>query len=93
MQVQARTAQNWCTGKKRHIHVRKFLKFFFSLEKSNIPHFETSAKEGTNVEKAFEIVARNALAPQEDIEPTPDFPQIIQISERDQPTRSNKCSC
>ncbi|CAF3440784.1 unnamed protein product [Rotaria sp. Silwood1] len=31
-------------------------------EKSNIPYFETSAKEGTNVEKALETAARNALA-------------------------------
>jgi Ras-related protein Rab-7A len=30
-------------------------------EKGNIPYFETSAKEATNVEKAFLEVVRNAL--------------------------------
>lgn len=29
--------------------------------KGNIPYFETSAKEGINVEAAFETIARNAL--------------------------------
>ena len=30
--------------------------------KGNIPHFDTSAKEATNVETAFECIARNALS-------------------------------
>lgn len=29
--------------------------------KGNIPHFETSAKDGTNVEAAFVCIAANAL--------------------------------
>ncbi|KAK4491387.1 hypothetical protein RD792_002130 [Penstemon davidsonii] len=29
--------------------------------KGNIPYFETSAKEGTNVEEAFQVIAKNAL--------------------------------
>lgn len=29
--------------------------------KGNIPYFETSAKEGFNVDAAFECIARNAL--------------------------------
>lgn len=29
--------------------------------KGNIPYFETSAKEGFNVEAAFECIAKNAL--------------------------------
>ena len=29
--------------------------------KGNIPYFETSAKEATNVEQAFQTIARNAL--------------------------------
>lgn len=37
--------------------------------KGNIPYFETSAKEGYNVEAAFECIARNALKnePEEEI--------------------------
>jgi len=30
--------------------------------KNDIPYFETSAKEGINVEQAFQTIARNALA-------------------------------
>ena len=30
--------------------------------KNDIPYFETSAKEGVNVEQAFQTIARNALA-------------------------------
>ena len=63
------------------------------LEKSNIPHYETSAKEGINVEKAFETVARNALAREKDIEPATDFPQPIRLPEQNQPAQTNKCPC
>lgn len=64
------------------------------LEKSNIPHFETSAKEGTNVDKAFETVARNALAREKDIDPSPDFPEPrIRIPVEDEKPQTNKCPC
>ena len=49
------------------------MKFFFCLEKNNIPYFETSAKEGINVEKAFETVARHALARDKEIDQQADF--------------------
>ncbi|KAJ4966613.1 hypothetical protein NE237_018462 [Protea cynaroides] len=36
--------------------------------KGNIPYFETSAKEGSNVEEAFQCIAKNALKSGEDEE-------------------------
>jgi Ras-related protein Rab-7A len=33
----------------------------FCASKGNLPYFETSAKEATGVEQAFEVIARNAL--------------------------------
>lgn len=35
--------------------------------KNDIPYFETSAKEGLNVERAFQTIARNALAQETDV--------------------------
>ena len=63
------------------------------VEKSNTPYFETSAKQGVNVEKAFETVARNALAREKEIDATPDFPSPIRIPEQNQAAKSNNCSC
>lgn len=65
----------------------------FDLEKSNVPYFETSAKEGINVEKAFETVARNALAREKDIDQGTDFPAPIRIPEQNQPAPSSGCPC
>jgi Ras-related protein Rab-7A len=63
-------------------------------EKSNVPYFETSAKEGTNVEKAFETVARNALAREKEIDSVPDFPDpLVKLQGGNQSPPSNKCSC
>lgn len=36
--------------------------------KNDIPYFETSAKEGINVEQAFQTIARNALAQETQVE-------------------------
>ncbi len=70
----------------------KILGKIFLLEKSNIPYFETSAKDGINVEKAFEAVARNALAREKDIDQTPEFPSPIKI-ENNQPKPEGGCPC
>lgn len=35
--------------------------------KNDIPYFETSAKEGINVEKAFQTIAKNALAQESEV--------------------------
>lgn len=38
--------------------------------KNDIPYFETSAKEGINVELAFQTIARNALAQESEVSKT-----------------------
>lgn len=35
--------------------------------KNDIPYYETSAKEGINVEAAFQKIARNALAQESEV--------------------------
>ncbi|KAK4984144.1 Rab GTPase ypt7 [Elasticomyces elasticus] len=58
----------------------------FCQSKGGIPYFETSAKEAVNVEQAFEVIARNALAQEESQDFNSDFPETIPIhldSERD----------
>lgn len=44
-----------------------------------------------NVEKAFETVARHALAREKDIDPTPDFPTPLRIPEQNQSSAPSKC--
>ena len=63
------------------------------LEKNNIPYFETSAKEGLNVEKAFETVARNALAREKETDQQADFPIPIRIPQQEEPQKKPGCSC
>ncbi|OOO05428.1 small GTP-binding protein domain-containing protein [Aspergillus oryzae] len=58
----------------------------FCQSKGNIPYFETSAKEAVNVEQAFEVIARSALAQEEAEEFSGEFSDPINIhldSERD----------
>ncbi|ODV89030.1 hypothetical protein CANCADRAFT_32418 [Tortispora caseinolytica NRRL Y-17796] len=62
---------------KRTIPQRRALSFCQS--KGNIPYFETSAKEAINVEQAFEVIARNALAQEETEEFSGDFSDPINI--------------
>lgn len=62
-----------------------------------MPYFETSAKAATNVEQAFQTVAKNALSQQKKMEiPDDDFPEPIKLrdtdSAKDQPS-SSRCSC
>ena len=45
--------------------------------KNEIPYFETSAKEGINVENAFQTIARKALAQETEVELYNDFPDQI----------------
>jgi Ras-related protein Rab-7A len=74
------------------LNIKSLFKIYL-LDKSNIPYFETSAKEGINVEKAFETVARNALAREKDIDQTTDFPQPIKVLDNKQSKESTGCPC
>jgi len=58
--------------------------------KGNIPYFETSAKEATNVEQAFQVIARNALKQEseEDIY----LPDTIDVTAQ-QSSSSGGCAC
>ncbi|KAG8474158.1 hypothetical protein CXB51_034063 [Gossypium anomalum] len=58
--------------------------------KGNIPYFETSAKEGVNVEEAFECIANNALKSGEEEEIY--LPDTIDVASSSQP-RSTGCDC
>ncbi|KAI5844794.1 small GTPase superfamily [Tricharina praecox] len=63
--------------RKRAISQKRAMAFCQS--KGGIPYFETSAKEAVNVEQAFEVIARNALAQEENEEFTGDFQDPINI--------------
>ncbi|XP_039468273.1 ras-related protein rab7-like isoform X2 [Oreochromis aureus] len=63
--------------------------------KNNIPYFETSAKDATNVEQAFQTITCNALkqaSRRTDVELY--FPEPIVLGENDESKSSAKrCSC
>ncbi|KAK3420894.1 hypothetical protein EUGRSUZ_G00442 [Eucalyptus grandis] len=54
--------------------------------KGNIPYFETSAKEGVNVEEAFQCIAKNALKSGEEEEIY--LPDTIDVANSSQPRPS-----
>ncbi|PON33929.1 Small GTPase superfamily, Rho type [Parasponia andersonii] len=58
--------------------------------KGNIPYFETSAKEGINVEEAFQCIAKNALKSGEEEEIY--LPDTIDVASNSQ-SRSSGCDC
>ncbi|CAF1097945.1 unnamed protein product [Rotaria sp. Silwood1] len=60
---------------------------------SNVSYFETSAKQGSNIEKAFATAAYNALARSKDIDPTSDMATSITLSENNRPTKRSGCPC
>lgn len=56
-----------------------------------IPYFETSAKEGFNVEAAFECIAKNALKNEPDEEIY--LPDTIDVAGGGRQQRSSGCEC
>uniref|UniRef100_A0A672QVC4 Ras-related protein Rab-7a-like n=1 Tax=Sinocyclocheilus grahami TaxID=75366 RepID=A0A672QVC4_SINGR len=60
--------------------------------KSNIPYFETSAKEAINVDQAFQTIARNALKQESEVE-TYDFPDQIKLRDDGPVSSGDGCSC
>jgi len=60
--------------------------------KNGIPYFETSAKEGVNVEQAFQAIARKALAQETEVEMYNDFPDKIDLNSESKATTSD-CAC
>lgn len=63
----------------------------FCQSKGNIPYFETSAKEALNVEQAFEVIAKNALAQEATDDYGGDFSDPINLNLSD--SRSSGCAC
>ncbi|XP_026682559.1 ras-related protein Rab-7a [Diaphorina citri] len=62
--------------------------------KNNMPYFETSAKEGKNVEQAFQTIARNALAQESEVELYNEFPDQIKLSgEGSRNNGGDSCAC
>uniref|UniRef100_A0A3Q4G5U4 RAB7A, member RAS onco family n=1 Tax=Neolamprologus brichardi TaxID=32507 RepID=A0A3Q4G5U4_NEOBR len=63
--------------------------------KNNIPYFETSAKDTTNLEQAFQTIASNTLKQVSyNVELYNDFPEPIVFGENDESKSSAKrCSC
>ncbi|VFV44829.1 ras-related protein rab-7a [Lynx pardinus] len=62
--------------------------------KNNIPYFETSAKDAINVEQAFQMIARNALKQETEVELYNEFPKPIKLDKNDRAKAlAESCSC
>lgn len=62
----------------------------FCASKGNLPYFETSAKEATGVEQAFEVIARNALQQDDAQDFSQEYSDAINVNlEGDQ----SSCAC
>ncbi|XP_015522532.1 ras-related protein Rab-7a [Neodiprion pinetum] len=62
--------------------------------KNNIPYFETSAKEAINVEQAFQTIAKNALAQENEVELYNEFPPQIRLTDDTKNNgKGDSCAC
>ncbi|KAI9729127.1 MAG: hypothetical protein M1828_000212 [Chrysothrix sp. TS-e1954] len=62
----------------------------FCSSKGDLPYFETSAKDALNVEQAFETIARQALAQEDQTDFGNGFPDTIPISQQEE---RDGCAC
>lgn len=69
-----------------------FCDVFLFLLLLQVPYFETSAKEAINVELAFQTIARNALAQENEVELYNEFPDQIKLT-NDNKEKHEACSC
>uniref|UniRef100_A0A6A7FQ74 Ras-related protein Rab-7a-like n=2 Tax=Hirondellea gigas TaxID=1518452 RepID=A0A6A7FQ74_9CRUS len=60
--------------------------------KADVPYFETSAKEAINIELAFQTIARNALAQEQDLDLYNEFPDQIKLTD-DKQAKQDSCAC
>lgn len=56
-------------------------------------YFETSAKDGINVEQAFQTIAKNALQQETDVELYNDISDPIRIDNDNSRDYGNGCAC
>ncbi|KAK7604809.1 hypothetical protein V9T40_005995 [Parthenolecanium corni] len=61
--------------------------------KNNIPYFETSAKDATNVEQAFQAIAKNALAQESEQDLYNEFPDQIKLTGDSNRFNNNDAGC
>ncbi|KAI6183376.1 hypothetical protein M3Y97_00482700 [Aphelenchoides bicaudatus] len=62
--------------------------------KNNVPYFEVSAKDGVNIDEAFQAIARAALQREsQDAHEFPEFPDQIRLSSGGQRDREPQSSC
>ena len=59
--------------------------------KGEIPYFETSAKDNTNVEQAFMEIAKNAL--KQESEEEVDIPTLVNVGETSGAAAAKSSSC
>eukprot|EP00049_Salpingoeca_infusionum_P017203 m.352131 g.352131 ORF g.352131 m.352131 type:complete len:207 (+) comp16447_c0_seq1:139-759(+) len=63
------------------------------LNKGGIPYFETSAKDSTNVEAAFQKIAVNALAQEKEDDFYQDFKQTLDLGSTPASDSGDGCGC
>jgi Ras-related protein Rab-7A len=92
-----RRAREWCAHlvlcltPSNRVQISQKRAMTYCQSKGGIPYFETSAKEAINVEQAFEVIARQALAQEEVGDFNSDFPETIPIDLK--PGGDGGCAC